>query len=394
MELLEPKSKPQKRKPPLLFRLLAFLLTLALVLGAMFLVVNRDRFNMDSLRRWFQYRTLERNESGLAESFPYSGGSTNSFATLNNGLLVSSPQSIQLYSGDGTLLLDQPVSMDHPVIDSNTKTALVYDAGGTSLYVFSGGAQQFSLSLREGESFLSARLNDAGEMVVVAQQSGFKGTATVYDNSFAATLRVKLSSRFILDAALSPDGRSMVLLTIGTQGSQFDTQAEFYRLSRTEEDIEPDAVCSLGSDVSLGLRWTSGGVWVLGENSLSILDADGTVQTNYSYSGRYLKGFSLDGDGYAALLLGKYRAGSTADLVVVDEDGQTASYSLGEQVFSLSAAGKYIALLSAGRLDIFRSDLTPYRSLEITQGARRVIQRSDGSTMLMNANTAHLYIPE
>lgn len=394
MELLEPKATPLKKKPNLLFRLLAFLTTLALMLGAVLLVANRDKLNLDGVRRWFSYRSLERTDSGQAESFSYDGGSTNSFATLDGGLLVCSPSNIRLYSGGGTLYIDETVSMEQPVVDSNESSALVYDAGGRDLYVFSGKEQVFRQTLDEGETLLSARLNDAGWMAVTAQESGFKGTVTVYDASFQPVLRIKLSSRFITDAVVSPDCKSVALLTVGAEGSQFESRLEFYRLSRSAEDVEPDVQTSLGNNVSLDLRWTADGVWVLGESAVSLVSPDGSVSGTYSYTGRYLKGFSLGGDGRAVLLLGKYRAGSSADLVVVDGAGTvTASHALNEQVFSLSAAGRYIALLSAGRLDIYTQDLEVYRTLETTQGARRVIQRADGSTMLMNADTAHLYVP-
>lgn len=394
MELLQSKPAPPKKKPSLLVRFFAFLTTLVLLLGAVLLVANRDKLNLDGVRRWFNYRTLERSDNGQAKSFSYDGGSTNSFATLGDGLLVCSPSTIRLYSGSGTLYIDQTVSMERPVINSNDKSALVYDAGGQDLYVFSGKENVFSLSLKEGESLLSARLNAAGWMTVTAQESGFKGTVTIYNASYESVLRIKLSSRFISDAVISPDCKTVALLTLGVDGNHFNSRVEFYRLSRTEEDVTPDTTVSLGNNVNLDLRWKSDGVWVLGENALSLVSVDGTISGTYDYTGRYLKGFSLDGDGYAVLLLGKYRAGSAADLVVVDQTGTvTASHALSEQVFSLSAAGKYIAILASGRMDIYQQDLSLYRTLETTQGARRVIQRADGSTMLMNADTAHLYIP-
>ena len=52
-----------KRSNPLL-RLLALLVTAALVLGALALVVYRDRLNVDALRRWLSYRSLETSDTG------------------------------------------------------------------------------------------------------------------------------------------------------------------------------------------------------------------------------------------------------------------------------------------------------------------------------------------
>ena len=144
MELLEPKSPPPKKRPNLFVRFLAFLTTLALVAGAVFLVANRDKYNLDSLRRWISYLGVERSESGQTDSFSYEGGSANSFASLDGGLLVCSPSSIQLYSPGGELVLSKTVStMENPVIDANEHTALVYDAGGRDLFVFPARRKSF-----------------------------------------------------------------------------------------------------------------------------------------------------------------------------------------------------------------------------------------------------------
>ena len=53
MEELKPVPPAPKKKPNIFVRLLAFLVTLALLLGAVAAVVYRDRLNFDSIRRWF-----------------------------------------------------------------------------------------------------------------------------------------------------------------------------------------------------------------------------------------------------------------------------------------------------------------------------------------------------
>ena len=75
-----------------------------------------------------------------------------------------------------------------------------------------------------------------------------------------------------------------------------------------------------------------------------------------------------------AALLGKYRAGSQAVLQIIDGEGVVSgSLELNEQVLSLAAAGRYFAVLTGNRLDIYTSDLTLYATLDGTQGARRVL---------------------
>ena len=198
-----------------------------------------------------------------------------------------------------------------------------------------------------------------------------------------------------MDAVLSPNNSALAVLTIGMGDREFDSRIDIYELDGEGANAEPDLSCSIGNNAVLDLCWNSDGIWALGESAVSLVKADGTLGGTYDYSGRYLKAFSLDGDGTAALLLGKYRAGSSAELAVVGADGQVrASLPLEEQVLSLSAAGRYIAVLTADRLDIYDQDLTVYSSLTGTQGARQVLQRSDGSAMLIDGETARLYLPQ
>ena len=387
-------APPAKKPPNLFIRFLAFLVTLALMVGAVALVVNYDKLNFDSLKRWFTYRNLERSESGQSESFVFEGGASSQFAVLDHELLVCSGKDVRLYSGSEQVSLDQAISIQNPVVDTVGNAALVYDAGGQSLFVYRDRAEVFSLSLEDGQQLLAASMNSQGWLVVVSQESGYKGIVTVYDNTFSPQIQLHLSSRFVMDAVLSPGSKSLALLTLGLNDNAFESRVDFYQLNRTEEETEPDWTCPVGGDVILAMRWDNSGIWALGETSLSILSTDGTVTGSCNYGDLYLKGFSLDGDDTAVLLLGKFRAGTSAELWVVNADGETQAFlSIEEQVLSLSAAGRYVALLTADRLDIYNQDLEVYSTLEGTQGAQTVLQQSDGSAMLIDSTTTRLYVP-
>ena len=71
------------KKSNLFLRLLALLVTAALVLGALVLVVYRDRFNLDALVRWLAYRDLETSDTGEAAPFTHAGGDRMSIAYLD-----------------------------------------------------------------------------------------------------------------------------------------------------------------------------------------------------------------------------------------------------------------------------------------------------------------------
>lgn len=390
MEELKPVPPAVKKKPNIFFRFLAFLLSLALVLGAVAAVAYRDRLNLDSLRRWFTYRTLQKNSSGQAESFDYDSVGKGGFTALGNDLLVWSSAGTRLYAPDGTKFIDDALSLTRPMANGAGSAAVVYDAGGKTLRVYANRDAAFSLDADQGHEILSARMCPAGGMSVVSRAPGYRGVVTVYSADYQPVLGIRLSSSFVMDSLLSDDGATVAVLTAGETENTYESALALYTL----EGDSPFATCSLGNNVILDLCFSDGAFWALGENSLNLVSRDGASTLTYDYGGRYLKDYALGGDGFAALLLGKYRAGSTASLLTVDSQGQEiSSLDIGEQVLDVAAAGRYVAVLTASSLLLYTRDLQLYKTLDNASGARNVVLRSDGTAFLIGGGTAKLYIP-
>ena len=382
-------NKP-KKKPNFLVRLAAFLLVLAVGVCLVAVVAFRDSLNLDSIKRWFTYRSLARSDSGQAESFSYDGDLSGTFAVLDGDLLVCSNNAISLSSGSGTRYISQSTSMTNPVVNTNGSLAVVYDAGGSSLYVL--GQRALIWSTNELSSILSARLNKNGQLTVVTQSSGYQGAVTVYDASYAPVMSINLSSAFVMDAALSDDGHTLAILTIGQENAVFTTTLSLYSMSYSSGEYSPDWSRSLGSGVVLDMRHTSSAVWTLSDQGLAVASR-GEDPATVNWSNRYLWRYSLQGDGFAAVLLSRYRAGSQAELWVVDAMGERRTLNVDEQVLSMAAAGRYVAVLTGDRLDIYTDKLELYSTLNGTQGARTVLLMPDGSAILISAGSAAFYIP-
>ena len=381
----------QPKKPKFLVRVLLFLLAAVMVLGAVTVVVFRDRLSLDNIKRWIHYRSLVLNDSGQADSFLYNGSLEDTFATLDGDLLVCSTTSIGLYSGSGTQYVDLTVTMSKPVVSTNGSLAVVYDAGGSSLYVL--GQREVIWSATDLTSILSAHLNRNGQLTVVSQSTGYKGTVTVYSSSYEKLMSVNLSSAYVMDAALSDDGKTLSILNVGQQDGAFQSTLSLYTLNTGDGgDFQPNLTRSLGSSVVLETRHTLSHVWSMGDNGLTITDHQGN-STTVDWKEMHLKGYSLAGDDFAVALLAKYRAGSQGELWVIGSDGTYQSLEIDQQVLSISAAGRYVAVLTGNQLNIYTEDLQPYATLESTQGARKVLLLEDGSAILISADSASFYVP-
>ena len=390
MEELKPVPPAPKKKPNIFVRLLAFLVTLALLLGAVAAVVYRDRLNFDSIRRWFVYRSLEKSDSGQTESFQYDSAGKGGYSRVGDDLLVWSTAGVRLYSSGGVEYLNESLTLNRPVADTCGSAALIYDAGGNVLHTYEDRSTSFVLNTEQGHEILSARMGPGGSFAVTTRESGYKGVVTVYSSGGHPVVGIRISTRFVTDGLLSDDGKTVAVLTVGQNEDVFESGLDLYAL---DGDV-PFASYSLGNNAILDLRADGSAFWALGESSLSVARADGSAAVHYDYAGRYLKDYALEGDGFSALLLGKYRAGSGAALVTVGADGQElASLDLEDQVLDLDASGRYVAVLTAAGLTLYPKDLQLYDALENTMGARSVVLRSDGTAFLVGGETARLYIP-
>lgn len=381
----------QSKKPNIFFRLAALAITAALVIGALALVVYRDRLNLDSLQRWLAYRSVQTDGTGqTALPFTYAGGESVSVAYLNDGILFSSASGAHYYSPAGELYAEEVLSMEHPILSASGRCGVVYDAGGQSLFLFQQAQEAFSLSLDGDADLLSARVNDSGWLTVTAQQSGYKGAVTVYDGHHEKVIEIRLSSTFVVDAALSPDCKTVAIVTINQQGGSFSSQVSFYPVNQTT----PTATIDLGTTMVLDLDFETDFLWVLGEDSLQIIqNSDHTIRS-YNFGSQYLKGCNLNGNGFAMLLLGRYRTGIATTAVTIGSDGnQLAQLPLHNQVLDFDCSGTYCSLLTGSSLTVYSPLLEEYSVFDKTQNARYTALSRDGRVLLANPQQAWLYIP-
>lgn len=182
----------------------------------------------------------------------------------------------------------------------------------------------------------------------------------------------------------------MAAVTLGESDGIFADTVSIYSLGSDKAD----SVNTLTGSLLLSLDSVAGTLSCLTDESLTLFSSDGTLSGSYRYEYPYLRGSSMGGDNYAALLLSRYRSGSTMKLVTVSSDGtEMASLDSSQEVLSMSAAGKYIAVLYSDSLVLYTPQLQEYARLDGTEYARSVIMREDGTAVLIGSSSAWLYIP-
>ena len=382
------------KKMNIVVRILVFLVTLVLIAGAIFLVANRDKLSLDAVKRYFKYHSLEQSDSGQAESFDYSPSASDVFAAVGNDLLVCSTGGVRLYSGGGVCYVQNDMVLEQPSVHVCGNTAAVWSVGGNAVWLYRDRVCLGELTDLDG-AILSVRLNSSGWLAVTTRPTGYKAVVSVYDNELNLRMAFRLSTSFTSDAVVTEDCKSLAVISIGQKDASFESSISLYDISSRQEsgvdyDLTPTMTSVLGNNVIVDLNCGSS-VWCIGDSGISVLQ--NSAVNNWSYQEQHLKNYAFS-DEFAAVLVGKYRAGTQAELYTIDASGTpSVGRVISEQVLSLSACGKYIAVLTADRLDIYTQNLDTYATLEGTNGAQKVLMRDDGTALLIDSETAHLYVP-
>lgn len=358
----------------------AAVVALVLIAAAILALLYRDRLTSEGLSGAF---AGERTPEADTEPFTYEVGSDQVFAAAGNALAVASTTGIQLLDAKGHTIAREVFSMDTPAVSASEACSTFFDVGGTALRV--AAADGTIAALDTEQTILSAQVNDAGWIAVVTEESGYKAMVTVYNAALQPVYVWHSGAAYVLSAQVSPDCRSMAVLCADDEGGLL------HLFSLAQET--PVGSFSAPGELLMDLRWMDRDrVCLLSETRLVFVDGKGIEVGSYSLEGQYLLDYDLGGDGFAALLLGKYRSGGDSLLVTVD----TSSGELGRtevrqrDVVSISAGEDTLLVLYSDALELMTRTLSPINSYTEILGVKRALLRQDGKCLLLSAYSAEL----
>ncbi len=389
-ERLEEKKRRKAERPTLWKRIVSMLLVLVIVFAAVVLTIYWDDINFDAIRRDISYMGTDQNTVGETTAFRYDRGNSNCFAVFEKYLVHASNKGTVVYDYHGNELFKGDIQMETPAVDIGSSAAVAYDIGGKNLLVFDEKGEKLRISLEDGMGIYSASLNRSDWLAVTSQKKSQRGCVTVYNAKMEKVFEFDSATRFVLNAYVTEDCKYMLAHTLGQENGLFASEMIVYKLDREE----PYAKFSLENIMVLSIGSLNGQTLCVADRAAVLASSDGEVNATYQYEFPYLRDFSDEGDGFAALALNRHRAGTNGKLVTLGSDGETiAELDISAEVLDLSAAGRYIAVLYADKLVVYNKDLTEYAVFTQTERAEASCMRNDGSVWLIGANEISLLIP-
>ena len=327
----------------------------------------------------FRYRREE------TVNYPLQEGSA--FAAHRGGIITAAGDGFAMYDEEGKLLGSVRHTYETPLLLSGGKLAALCDAGGSRLSMLDA-AGRLVMDLETDGTLLDASLSSEGALCYAELLPGYKTVLTVYDQKQNQIYRWYSASRYMNSCAVSGDAKYLCAAAMDGEDGDFRTTAVFF-----ETDLDaPLTEVPLGDQLIWELQFVDDRtVCAIGECSAVFLTTEGNTLGQYDYGGQMITDYSLDGDGFTALILNKYQAGNSSALVLLDDGGaQLAERYLGEEILSVSAAGGFCAVQTPDHLYVYDKSL----QLCAAQEAAASVIFPNGAAVLVQDGECFRCVPE
>ena len=369
-------------------RVVVFALLAVLVCALVALYVFRDSLNLDAARRFVRY--LDVKSADESERITFDAHSANQYADLRGALAIASVSGLRIYTDQGQERATVLAPLTTPQIECGGKLAMAYDAGGYGL-VAAHSSKGEVLNIASSEPIFDADIASDGSICYVSSEGGYKTVAYVYNDRQQMIYRWLSSSQFLPLCTVNSGAKTLACVSMGQNGGIYESSIV---LLKTDSD-QIEKTVSLGNELIYDLEFTDDAtLCAVGESSVSYLSADGDRLGKYNYADAYLKDFTFGGSGFLTLTLNMYKAGNRYRVVTVGTNGEAlGTLSTDAQILDVSAAGAYVAVLTAQKLTIYDRTLKQYAEQENTIAATDVVMRDDGSVILLGGGQGTLFVP-
>lgn len=378
----------EKTKKWPLRRIIVFSLLVLLVCAGVAGYVFRDSLNLDAVRRFVRYLNVSGTQEG--GQFVFDAGNSNQYADFDGGLAVASGTGLSAYEAGGSETVLVQEKMATPAIRQAGKFVLAFDVGGYALHEISTSKGSV-LDVTSQRPVLDADLAEDGSLCYSTSESGYKSVLCVYNANQTLIYRRLSASQYLPVCAVSRGAEYVAAAALGQAEGSYETSIQLFRTD--SEDLAGEI--SFGNELIYDLAFTDEKtVLAVGEQHARWFSQTGERLGSYDYSEFYLKDFDFGGSGFLTLSLNMYKAGNSCTVVTVSPSGEElGSSSYTEEILDSSAAGNYVAVLTANGLDLYKQDMTRTARLDATQSATAVVMRMDGTALLLSGGTGRKFIP-
>lgn len=347
--------------------------TVLIILIGIIIFLYRDRLSSSVIGA---FSNGEPKTVSGSEPFTYETGSKQIFSPMGDSLAIASTTGLQLLDSSGETVSREVFSMVNPAVCSNETCCAFFDVGGKTLRIFKDGKIH---DLDRTSAIISVTVNSNGYFAVAEEETGYKGSVTVYGSDLEPKYKWYSGSGYTLDAAVSPDNGTLAVLCVGPSGSiihlmHLDSEEEF-------------ASISIPDELAFKIHFAkNGNLYALSEKSIRFYGSGGKELSIYNFKENYLANYEFS-DEFCAVVLSKYVSGSDVSLLSFGADGKVlGTILLDGEPLSLSSHKQKLLVLDAESVALYSDDLRLQKKNHVVPGSMSAVLMPKSSILLLSSH--------
>lgn len=346
-------------------------------------------FNFDRVRRYFNYLGIP--DDGSFGRIRFDSNTTNSFALFDGRFAVGCEDGMYLYNDDGEQAALVQGSLPYPKLCVGGSIALCYSNESSTIVAMNKKGESI-LSTTVSGTVLDAEVSSNGCVCYATSDSGCKTLITVMNSDLKDIYRWRSFSQYINCCAINSNASKLALIGLNQSDSVFCSTLNILRTDSEEDAVI--ATVELGNQIIYELWFLQDDrICAIGESSTMFFDASGKLLNEFTYDGQMLTDFTMN-NGDLFLALDGFGSGKDGVIISFAADGkETARMEFDDPVQSISANGRYLAVLTKTELLVCDRKLEIYNREQDLPAANRALARTDGTVLLVSNGQTALYIP-
>lgn len=328
--------------------------------------------------------------TGVAEesAISFDEASANRFHAVNGGFAVLSADGMHIYDLSGKEKSYFMLSYHSPSLTGSKNTLVAYDRNGQEYTVLN--KNKILYNGKTVAPIINLSMNAGSAYSVVTAGPECKSLVTVYSSKFKELYKLYSTEQYILSALISNNTKYMATLGFSAGSGEFCGMISFYKLD-TEGAIKtvslPDCMPISASFMQ------NGNLSVLCEDRLLTYTEKGELVRETLFNGFIVSKSSLNSKNISSVLLNTNSLGTSSRLIVSKGEDEPLIMNFSEEIFDISSAGNYTALLLSNRIVVYNKDGEEHHTFPLVQSAKSCIMREDGTVFAVGPNFANLLIP-
>ncbi len=337
--------------------------------------------------RGLLYEDLNRKS---AVNIPVDGSFVTQHEVFDGHVLACSKNGVSAYSMNGEAdwlthlsnLSTQLISFQAPVLRTEKNDAMVYDKGGKTIVKFN--RRSITAQITTDYNILFARLFENGFVAAVTEDAGSREQVALYDKAGKEIFIWHSGENNVLDAALSPDGTTLVISSLDISQGKLINNLSFFKVT----EPEPYAGAAKENMLLTNLKFYNGNknLLAVSDSGIFYFNLQGESIGGYNFGGRELSAFQCLEDGMLALVFNsnyenKYR------IIILTEKGQEKGVFLSERpIENISFDGKNILANVTKGFHVVSLSGKELRYQPLDKDVKQVLSGDEGHIVLIGTS--------